>query len=61
MVSPERTFGTKLPDGSWTGLVGMVVREVSERIQNLICCGLLYYITVNASGEMLTINKSNYK
>ncbi|MPC16864.1 Glutamate receptor 2 [Portunus trituberculatus] len=27
VLSPERTFGTKLPDGSWTGMMGMVVRE----------------------------------
>ncbi|KAK8384916.1 hypothetical protein O3P69_014465 [Scylla paramamosain] len=27
VLSPERTFGTRLPDGSWTGLMGMVVRE----------------------------------
>ena len=30
MVSPERTFGSQLPDGSWTGMMGMVVREVSK-------------------------------
>lgn len=30
MLSAGRTFGTKLPDGSWTGLMGMVVREVSK-------------------------------
>ncbi|MPC29056.1 hypothetical protein E2C01_022273 [Portunus trituberculatus] len=26
-LSPERTFGTRLSDGSWTGLIGMVVRQ----------------------------------
>lgn len=31
VVSADRTFGTKLPDGSWTGLLGMVVREVSDQ------------------------------
>lgn len=30
VLSPERTFGAKLPDGSWTGMMGMIVREVSE-------------------------------
>ncbi|XP_063884797.1 uncharacterized protein LOC135113487 [Scylla paramamosain] len=30
VLSPERTFGTKLPNGSWTGMMGMVVREVSR-------------------------------
>ncbi|KAK8384703.1 hypothetical protein O3P69_014345 [Scylla paramamosain] len=25
-----KTFGTKLPNGSWTGMMGMVVREVSR-------------------------------
>ncbi|KAK8384833.1 hypothetical protein O3P69_014414 [Scylla paramamosain] len=30
VVSPERTFGTKLPDGSWTGVVGMLVREEAD-------------------------------
>lgn len=28
MVSPERTYGSRLPNGSWTGLLGLVVREV---------------------------------
>lgn len=32
VVSPERTFGTKLPDGSWTGMMGMVVREVRQML-----------------------------
>ncbi|XP_045124013.1 LOW QUALITY PROTEIN: glutamate receptor ionotropic, kainate 5-like [Portunus trituberculatus] len=32
VLSPERTFGTKLPDGSWTGMVGMVVREICNDI-----------------------------
>ncbi|XP_063885591.1 probable glutamate receptor [Scylla paramamosain] len=27
VLSPDRTFGTKIPDGSWTGMMGMVVRE----------------------------------
>ncbi|XP_045124010.1 probable glutamate receptor, partial [Portunus trituberculatus] len=30
VLSPERTFGTKLPDGSWTGMIGMVVREEAD-------------------------------
>lgn len=30
VVSKDRTFGTKLPDGSWTGMMGMVVREVRK-------------------------------
>ena len=34
VLSRERTFGTKLPDGSWTGMIGMVVREVSRRFSN---------------------------
>ncbi|XP_063885564.1 probable glutamate receptor isoform X1 [Scylla paramamosain] len=29
-LSPERTFGTRLPDGSWTGLIGMVVRQEAD-------------------------------
>ena len=37
VVSPDGTFGTRLPDGSWTGLMGMVVREVS----NTTGCGYL--------------------
>ncbi|KAK8384876.1 hypothetical protein O3P69_014443 [Scylla paramamosain] len=28
VLSPERTFGSRMPDGSWTGMIGMVVREV---------------------------------
>ncbi|XP_063884803.1 glutamate receptor 1-like [Scylla paramamosain] len=27
VLSPDRTFGTMLSDGSWTGMIGMVVRE----------------------------------
>ncbi|KAK8384657.1 hypothetical protein O3P69_014319 [Scylla paramamosain] len=27
VLSPERTFGSRMPDGSWTGMIGMVVRE----------------------------------
>ncbi|XP_045123998.1 uncharacterized protein LOC123511955 [Portunus trituberculatus] len=27
VVSPDRTFGTKMSDGSWTGMMGLVVRE----------------------------------
>ncbi|XP_063884890.1 glutamate receptor ionotropic, delta-2-like isoform X2 [Scylla paramamosain] len=27
VLSPDRTFGTIMPDGSWTGMMGMVVRE----------------------------------
>ncbi|MPC71007.1 Glutamate receptor [Portunus trituberculatus] len=27
VLSPDRTFGNLLPNGSWTGMVGMVVRE----------------------------------
>ncbi|XP_063885579.1 probable glutamate receptor [Scylla paramamosain] len=30
VVSRERTFGTKLPDGSWTGMMGMLVREEAD-------------------------------
>ncbi|XP_063884795.1 glutamate receptor ionotropic, delta-1-like [Scylla paramamosain] len=30
VVSPDGTFGTRLPDGSWTGLMGMVVREEAD-------------------------------
>ncbi|XP_045124004.1 uncharacterized protein LOC123511960 [Portunus trituberculatus] len=30
VLSPDRTFGTKLPDGSWTGMMGMVVRETVD-------------------------------
>ncbi|XP_063885568.1 glutamate receptor ionotropic, kainate 5-like [Scylla paramamosain] len=30
VLSPERTFGTRLPDGSWTGMIGMVVREEAD-------------------------------
>ncbi|XP_045124016.1 glutamate receptor ionotropic, delta-2-like [Portunus trituberculatus] len=29
-LSPERTFGTRLSDGSWTGLIGMVVRQEAD-------------------------------
>ncbi|MPC18113.1 Glutamate receptor [Portunus trituberculatus] len=28
--SPEKTFGTRLPDGYWTGMMGMVVREEAD-------------------------------
>ncbi|XP_050713863.1 probable glutamate receptor [Eriocheir sinensis] len=28
--SPEETFGTRLPDGYWTGMMGMVVREEAD-------------------------------
>ncbi|KAK8384771.1 hypothetical protein O3P69_014372 [Scylla paramamosain] len=28
VLSPERTFGSRMPDGSWTGMIGMVVREL---------------------------------
>lgn len=30
---PDGTFGTKEPDGSWTGMVGMVGRRVSAVTQ----------------------------
>ncbi|XP_050714182.1 glutamate receptor ionotropic, kainate glr-3-like [Eriocheir sinensis] len=30
VLSPERGFGTKLPDGSWTGMLGMVMREEAD-------------------------------
>ncbi|KAK8385010.1 hypothetical protein O3P69_014522 [Scylla paramamosain] len=29
MLASGRTFGTKLPDGTWTGMMGLVAREVS--------------------------------
>ncbi|MPC18111.1 Glutamate receptor [Portunus trituberculatus] len=30
VLSPERTFGSMLPNGSWTGMMGMVVREEAQ-------------------------------
>ncbi|XP_050714184.1 glutamate receptor ionotropic, delta-2-like isoform X2 [Eriocheir sinensis] len=30
VVSPERTYGSRLPNGSWTGLLGLVVREEAD-------------------------------
>ncbi|XP_063885575.1 glutamate receptor ionotropic, delta-2-like [Scylla paramamosain] len=30
VLSPERTFGSRMPDGSWTGMIGMVVREEAD-------------------------------
>ncbi|KAK8384566.1 hypothetical protein O3P69_014266 [Scylla paramamosain] len=30
VLSPERTFGSRLPNGSWTGMMGMVVREEAQ-------------------------------
>ncbi|XP_063885594.1 glutamate receptor-like [Scylla paramamosain] len=30
VLSLDRTFGTKLPNGSWTGLMGMIVREETD-------------------------------
>ncbi|MPC45361.1 Glutamate receptor ionotropic, delta-1 [Portunus trituberculatus] len=30
VLSHERTFGNKLPNGSWTGMLGMVVREEAD-------------------------------
>lgn len=29
-VSPERIYGAMLPNGSWTGLMGMMLSEVRE-------------------------------
>ncbi|XP_063885580.1 glutamate receptor 1-like [Scylla paramamosain] len=30
VLSPERTFGSRMADGSWTGMIGMVVREEAD-------------------------------
>ena len=29
-VPPDKAFGTDLPNGTWTGMVGMIQRDVSS-------------------------------
>ncbi|KAK8384814.1 hypothetical protein O3P69_014397 [Scylla paramamosain] len=57
VLSPERTFGTKLPDGSWTGMMGMVVREVSEakdgKVRPLQPCVLKVSVLSGSSSRAL--------
>ncbi|KAK8384803.1 hypothetical protein O3P69_014387 [Scylla paramamosain] len=66
VLSPDRTFGTMLSDGSWTGMIGMVVREQGETsgtVRGPSCrrlpCLLKVSVLSGSSSRALMKNTSN--
>lgn len=54
VVSPDGFYGVPLDNGSWTGMIGMVLRGVSNRVHQQ---HIIYKITLHLlcnQGELLT-------
>ncbi|KAK8384953.1 hypothetical protein O3P69_014487 [Scylla paramamosain] len=57
VLSPERTFGSRMADGSWTGMIGMVVRETDPWGFLLPLTPLVWAVTLAALLGVLLILK----